>query len=90
MDIHLIDEPCYLNLKPETSNIFFKLMEESYVALPQSLGLCRVAGAESKGGLNQDRLKVMLFIVTSLRRRIRLVSANEHSPEGRFRQELQR
>jgi hypothetical protein len=27
MDIQLIDEPCYLNLKPETSNIFFKLME---------------------------------------------------------------
>jgi hypothetical protein len=54
MDIQLIDEPCYLNLKPETSNVFFKLMEESYAALPQSLGLCRVAGAESKGGLNQE------------------------------------
>ena len=30
LDILLIDELGYLNLKPEQSNIFFKLMEERY------------------------------------------------------------
>ncbi len=30
IDISLIDEMGYLNLKPEQSNIFFKLMEERY------------------------------------------------------------
>ncbi len=30
LDILLIDEFGYLNLKPEQSNIFFKLMEERY------------------------------------------------------------
>ena len=30
LDVLLIDEPGYLNLKPEQSNIFFKLMEERY------------------------------------------------------------
>jgi hypothetical protein len=33
----LIDEPCYLNLKPETSNIFFKLMEEVTLPFPNPL-----------------------------------------------------
>jgi DNA replication protein DnaC len=32
MDILLIDEMGYLNLRPEQSNIFFKLMEERYAA----------------------------------------------------------
>ena len=30
MDILLVDEMGYLNLRPEQSNIFFKLMEERY------------------------------------------------------------
>ena len=30
MDVLLVDELGYLNLKPEQSNIFFKLMEERY------------------------------------------------------------
>ena len=30
LDVFLIDELGYLNLKPEQSNIFFKLMEERY------------------------------------------------------------
>ena len=30
LDVLLIDELGYLNLKPEQSNIFFKLMEERY------------------------------------------------------------
>jgi len=30
LDVLLIDEFGYLNLKPEQSNIFFKLMEERY------------------------------------------------------------
>jgi len=30
LDILYVDEPGYLNLKPEQSNIFFKLMEEPY------------------------------------------------------------
>lgn len=32
IDLLLIDEMGYLNLRPEQSNIFFKLMEERYVA----------------------------------------------------------
>src|SRR6266851_2068467 len=34
LDLLLIDELGYLNLKPEQSNIFFKLMEESYRRKP--------------------------------------------------------
>ena len=34
LDILLIDELGYLNLKPEQSNIFFKLMEERYRRKP--------------------------------------------------------
>ena len=34
LDILLIDEFGYLNLKPEQSNIFFKLMEERYRQRP--------------------------------------------------------
>src|SRR2546427_9002164 len=34
MDILQIDELGYLNLKPEQSNIFFKLMEERYHRKP--------------------------------------------------------
>jgi len=30
LDVLLVDELGYLNLKPEQSNIFFKLMEERY------------------------------------------------------------
>ena len=30
MDLLLIDEMSYLNLRPEQTNIFFKLMEERY------------------------------------------------------------
>ena len=30
LDVIVIDELGYLNLKPEQSNIFFKLMEERY------------------------------------------------------------
>lgn len=30
LDVLLIDEFGYLNLKPEQSNVFFKLMEERY------------------------------------------------------------
>jgi DNA replication protein DnaC len=34
LDVLLIDELGYLNLKPEQSNIFFKLMEERYLRRP--------------------------------------------------------
>ena len=34
LDILLVDEFGYLNLKPEQSNIFFKLMEERYHRRP--------------------------------------------------------
>ena len=37
LDVLLIDEFGYLNLKPEQSNTFFKLMEERYRQHPQSL-----------------------------------------------------
>ena len=36
LDLLLIDELGYLNLKPEQSNIFFKLMEERTVSIPPS------------------------------------------------------
>src|SRR6476646_6587567 len=32
LDVLLVDEMGYLNLRPEQSNIFFKLMEERYTA----------------------------------------------------------
>jgi DNA replication protein DnaC len=35
----LIDELGYLNLKPEQSNIFFKLMEERYHRKPSIIRL---------------------------------------------------
>jgi len=31
IDVLLIDEMSYLNLRPESSNMFFKLMEERYI-----------------------------------------------------------
>jgi len=34
LDVRLVDELGYLNLKPEQSNIFFKLMEERYHRRP--------------------------------------------------------
>ena len=34
LDVLLVDELGYLNLKPEQSNIFFKLMEERYHRRP--------------------------------------------------------
>ena len=37
LDVLLIDEFGYLNLKPEQSNIFFKLMEERYRRRPTIL-----------------------------------------------------
>jgi DNA replication protein DnaC len=37
VDVLLIDEFGYLNLKPEQANIFFKLMEERYIGGPRSL-----------------------------------------------------
>jgi hypothetical protein len=75
------------------TSVSFKLMEERYhlpLPFPNPLASVELTRAESKGGLNQDRLKVMLFIVTSRRRRIRSVRASGHSPEDRFRLELQR
>jgi DNA replication protein DnaC len=36
LDVLLIDEFGYLNLKPEQSNIFFKLMEERSASIPRS------------------------------------------------------
>ena len=37
LDVPLIDEFGYLTLKPEQSNIFFKLMDERYHCLSRSL-----------------------------------------------------
>jgi hypothetical protein len=37
LDVLLVDELGYLNLKPEQSNIFFKLMEERYPTAASSL-----------------------------------------------------
>ncbi len=45
LDVLLIDEFGYLNLKPEQSNIFFKLMEERYRRRPTILTTNRLCGA---------------------------------------------
>ena len=57
LDVLVVDELGYLNLKPEQSNIFFKLMEERYrqhsTIITTNLGLRRVAelpGQPADGG----------------------------------------
>jgi DNA replication protein DnaC len=44
----LIDELGYLNLKPEQSNIFFKLMEERYRQHSTIITTNRLCGASHK------------------------------------------
>ncbi len=48
LDVLLIDEFGYLNLKPEQSNIFFKLMEERYRRRPTILTTNTLCGAPHK------------------------------------------
>jgi DNA replication protein DnaC len=45
LDVLLVDEPGYLNLKPEQSNIFFKLMEERYRQHSTIITTNRLCGA---------------------------------------------
>src|SRR5260370_14758984 len=48
LDVLLIDEFCYLNLKPEQSNTFFKLMEERYHRHSTIITTNRLCGAPHK------------------------------------------
>ena len=48
LDVLLIDEMGYVNIKPEQANIFFKLMEERYRHRPTIITTNRLCGAPHK------------------------------------------
>jgi len=52
LDVLLIDEFGSLNLKPEQSNIFFKLIEERYRRHPTVVTTNLLCGAPSMTGAN--------------------------------------
>ena len=67
LDVLLVDELGYLNLKPEQSNIFFKLMEERYhqhsTIITTNLGLRRMAelsGQSTHGGSTAEPSAALL------------------------------
>jgi DNA replication protein DnaC len=52
VDVLVIDEMGYLNLRPEQTNIFFKLMEERYRRRPTIITINRAQYSKSHGGFD--------------------------------------
>jgi DNA replication protein DnaC len=82
LDVLLIDELGYLNLKPEQSNIFFKLMEERYRQKPTivttNLGYDEWAGFLG----NRNMVEAMLSRIRHQCHTIRIEGPSLRDPQG--------
>jgi len=82
LDILLIDELGYLNLKPEQSNIFFKLMEERYRQKPTivttNLGYDEWAGFLG----NRNMVEAMLSRIRHQCHTVRIDGPSLRDPQG--------
>lgn len=83
LDLLLIDEMGYLNLRPQQSNIFFKLMEERYAARKATLITTNLDYDEWYGFLGHKEMVAALL--DRLRHRcttIRIDGASLRTPQG--------
>lgn len=83
LDLLVIDELGYLNLRPEQSNLFFKLMEERYVAHRSTLITTNLDYEEWYGFLGQKAMVAALL--DRLRHRcttVRIDGASLRSPSA--------
>ena len=83
LDLLLIDELGYLNLRPEQSNIFFKLMEERYVASRATIITTNLDYDEWYGFLGQKEMVGALL--DRLRHRcttVRIEGPSLRTPQG--------
>ena len=83
LDLLLIDEMGYLNLRPEQSNIFFKLMEERYAANRSTIITTNLDYDEWHGFLGQKDMVAALL--DRLRHRcttIRINGPTLRTPQG--------
>ncbi len=82
LDVLLIDELGYLNLKPEQSNIFFKLMEERYRQRPTivttNLGYDEWAGFLG----NRNMVEAMLSRIRHQCHTVRIDGPSLRDPQG--------
>jgi len=82
LDVLLIDELGYLNLKPEQSNIFFKLMEERYRRKPTivttNLGYDEWAGFLG----NRNMVEAMLSRIRHHCHTVRIDGLSLRDPQG--------
>lgn len=82
LDVLLIDELGYLNLKPEQSNIFFKLMEERYRRKPTivttNLGYDEWAGFLG----NRNMVEAMLSRIRHHCHTVRIDGSSLRDPQG--------
>jgi len=82
LDVLLIDELGYLNLKPEQSNIFFKLMEERYSRKPTivttNLGYDEWAGFLG----NRNMVEAMLSRIRHHCHTVRIDGPSLRDPQG--------
>jgi len=82
LDVLLIDELGYLNLKPEQSNIFFKLMEERYRRKPTivttNLGYDEWAGFLG----NRNMVEAMLSRIRHHCHTVRIDGPSLRDPQG--------
>lgn len=82
LDVLLIDELGYLNLKPEQSNIFFKLMEERYRRRP-TIVTTNLSYDEWAGFLgNRNMVEAMLSRVRHHCHTVRIDGPSLREPQG--------
>jgi len=82
LDVLLIDELGYLNLKPEQSNIFFKLMEERYRRKPTIV--TTNLGYDEWGGFlgNRNMVEAMLSRIRHHCHTVRIDGPSLRDPQG--------
>jgi DNA replication protein DnaC len=82
LDVLLIDELGYLNLKPEQSNIFFKLMEERYRRKP-TIVTTNLSYDEWAGFLgNRSMVEAMLSRIRHHCHTVRIDGPSLRDPQG--------
>ena len=82
LDVLLIDELGYLNLKPEQSNIFFKLMEERYRRKP-TIVTTNLSYDEWAGFLgNRNMVEAMLSRIRHHCHTVRIDGPSLRDPQG--------
>lgn len=82
LDVLLIDELGYLNLKPEQSNIFFKLMEERYHRKP-TIVTTNLSYDEWAGFLgNRSMVEAMLSRIRHHCHTVRINGPSLRDPQG--------